>query len=310
MERSIDEGGQVECRYGDLVLYREPPKVEIYVPQEAPGGAPLAPRKLSVTVTTDLTAEIETAGNVSVTRGRNLAAKAAGTVFTPAGVGIFLFGNAKHYTHDHRELYLILESAGEAEAIPIDPNFGAQARQFASAVNKLARTRGRPASPTLPSKQDGTTEEPANSPAARSARQRLAELDELRDAGLVLQLGQHCIWSCDPSSQPGDIALLYRAEAMRDFSHVFRVEDRDRYYHPQIAADFGGALACDCTVVAALADPITLAAVKADPVLARWPARLVGFHKGAFPIQPPEWRALVGLSSPRDRSRLRAVGGK
>lgn len=95
---------------------------------------------------------------------------------------------------------------------------------------------------------------------------------------------------------------------MRDFSHVFRIE-RDPYDDARITAQYGEVPACDCKLIAALGDPITLGAVRAQSALANWPAQLVGFHGTAFPIQPPEWRSLVGLTSPRDRSRMRAVGG-
>ncbi len=31
-------------------------------------------------------------------------------------------------------------------------------------------------------------------------------------------------WTCHKASQVGDVALLYRADLFKDFSHVFRVE--------------------------------------------------------------------------------------
>lgn len=58
-------------------------------------------------ITVDVRASVEAAGSISVTRGRNLAAKALGGALVPGGV--FLFGNAKDTAHDNRELYLIVE---------------------------------------------------------------------------------------------------------------------------------------------------------------------------------------------------------
>jgi predicted RNA-binding protein with PUA-like domain len=127
-------------------------------------------------------------------------------------------------------------------------------------------------------------------------------------SGLTMRPGDPAVWSCAEDSRPGDIALLYRADVMRDFSHVFRIES-DPYDDARITAQYGDVPACDCKLIARLGDPITLAAVRAVPALANWRALLVGFHGTAFPIEPTEWRSLVGLTSPRDRSRMRAVGG-
>lgn len=116
------------------------------------------------------------------------------------------------------------------------------------------------------------------------------------------------VWSCHVDSRPGDIALLYRADLFKDFSHVFRI-DSDAFDDPDIAARYNDALACDCTLRATLQHPISLDQIRRDSVLSKWPAAQVGFHGTAFPIERTEWRAFVALSTPLDRPRLRAVGG-
>lgn len=70
-------------------------------------------------------------------------------------------------------------------------------------------------------------------------------------------------WSCNESTRPRDLALLYRAELAQDFSHVWRV-DSDPYEHAEIRANFG-TMACDCTLVATLKRPVTLSRIRQDP---------------------------------------------
>jgi hypothetical protein len=119
--------------------------------------------------------------------------------------------------------------------------------------------------------------------------------------------GDRFAWTCDPENRSGDVAILYRAELFQDFAYVFRTTT-DAYHHPAIAAEYG-APACDCTLIIALQAPILLREVRTDTVLARWPAAVSDFHGTAFSIDPVYWRALVAISSPVDRPRLRAAGG-
>ncbi len=127
-------------------------------------------------------------------------------------------------------------------------------------------------------------------------------------AAQPLPVGRTFTWTCHSATETGDIAVLYRADLFRDFSHVFRV-DTDPYDDAQLRNEYD-APACDCTVVVALNPTIMLDAVRQDPVLRQWPAALVGFHGTAFPVEREEWQALIGLAAPNDRARLRAVGGR
>lgn len=126
--------------------------------------------------------------------------------------------------------------------------------------------------------------------------------------GRPLSVGEQFTWSCHPDTAVGARALLYRAEVLQDFSHVFVVDD-EPYADADISARYPGSLACVCTVKVALRRPITLRAVRGDAALSGWPAALVGFHGTSFPIELNEWQALVALTGPDDRPRMRAVGG-
>jgi hypothetical protein len=89
-------------------------------------------------ITHDVRATVESAGSITTTRGRDLAAKAWGTAFF-GPVGLLGAGNAKDRVHDSRELYLLVESEAWAYTRPIDPNSGVEARNLAAQINLAAR---------------------------------------------------------------------------------------------------------------------------------------------------------------------------
>jgi predicted RNA-binding protein with PUA-like domain len=121
-------------------------------------------------------------------------------------------------------------------------------------------------------------------------------------------LGEEMLWTCHEDTRAGDVALLYRATDFQDFSHVFKVRKNPKP-EADLYREFGSEYGCAADVVAELSEPITLPQVRAERRLANWGALLLSFHGSSFPITPVEWRALLGLASPLDRPRLRAVGG-
>jgi hypothetical protein len=104
------------------------------------------------------------------------------------------------------------------------------------------------------------------------------------------------------------VALLYRAEAAMDFSHVFRARD-DAHEDLALAKQWGLDWWCSAEVVVELTHPISLAAVRDEVRLDDWIAAQLNFHGSVFPIESSEWRAPLGLASPIDRPKLRAAGG-
>lgn len=121
-------------------------------------------------------------------------------------------------------------------------------------------------------------------------------------------LGEEVVWTCDEQTEAGDVALLYRATDFQDFSHVFKVRE-DARPDAELAREFACDYGCVADVVADLQEPITLRQVRDEPRLANWSALLLNFHKSSFHLAPAEWKALVGLASPLDRPRLKAIGG-
>ncbi|MGI8729294.1 MAG: SHOCT domain-containing protein [Solirubrobacteraceae bacterium] len=118
-------GEEVDARLGPLAFRSgEPPTLH--------GPSPSTGETTTWMLRPGTTASVDAAGSMQVTRGRNLAAKAAGGLLIPGGV--FLFGNARKQQHDQRELYLTVSGPGWAETWAIHPDLAAEARRFAALI--------------------------------------------------------------------------------------------------------------------------------------------------------------------------------
>lgn len=119
-------------------------------------------------------ATVDTAGNIAVTRGRNLAAKGLGTVLL-GPIGLFMVGNAKENQTDTRELFLLIEGPGWAFTRGFPPTDTAHLHEFAGKVNVAARAwRTRHEPPPSPSPtQEG------------NSVGQLAQLADLHERGLL-----------------------------------------------------------------------------------------------------------------------------
>lgn len=123
----------------------------------------------------DVQALADAAGDISVTRGRNLAAKGAGTLaFGP--IGMLFMGNAKNRQVDNRELYLLVEGSRWAYTQKFNPNLGQALRQFAGQINAAARDYRAAVAP-----------EPAAPSSVSGVAQELRELASLRDEGILTE---------------------------------------------------------------------------------------------------------------------------
>jgi hypothetical protein len=118
----------------------------------------------------EVVATCDTAGNIAVTRGRNLAAKGVGTLFL-GPIGLFGIGNAKEHSLDTRELYLLIEGPGWAYTQKFIPDLGQALHQFAQAINAAAREH-----------RGATAPDP---PQAADAASRLREMAKLREEGIL-----------------------------------------------------------------------------------------------------------------------------
>jgi hypothetical protein len=157
-------------RRGSMSLYGDPPCLEAHVPGRRP--------RVTRPIVEGVHAIVETVGGISTTRGRDLAEKALGGVLLP-GLGLFLAGNAKENIKDWRELYLLVEGPDWADTWPLDPEKGAEARQFAQAINLAAkRTQREMEAPPSQAEDRAPGEDPLSS---------LERLARLRDSGALTE---------------------------------------------------------------------------------------------------------------------------
>jgi hypothetical protein len=84
-------------------------------------------------------------------------------------------------------------------------------------------------------------------------------------------------WTCHEDTLDGDVALLYWTTPFQNIRHVFKVRS-DAYYDSQLKAEFAPEYTCDVAVVGEFREPITIADMRADATLVRWPALQVGFQ--------------------------------
>jgi len=124
----------------------------------------------------DVEAVADAAGNIAVTRGRNLAAKGVGTLAL-GPIGLFFMGNAKERQTDTRELYLLVEGPNWAYTHAFQPELGEALRGFAQQINVAARQHRQHHEPG-----PSSSESPA---ASTSIASELRELASLRDEGLL-----------------------------------------------------------------------------------------------------------------------------
>jgi Short C-terminal domain len=120
----------------------------------------------------EVTATVDTAGNIAATRGRRLGVKAGATLLLgPLGL---LAGGPRDYVTDTRELYLLVEGPDWAYSAEAPPDWGLAARRFAQLVHVLSRIRAQAQPPPEPSAEDQA-----------GTLTQLKMLGELRDTGVL-----------------------------------------------------------------------------------------------------------------------------
>ncbi len=170
--------GEIASAGAVVSVYTDGDKPDNLAPLAGLGALYVFPNRLvvpegrSYPLTAQTTATTESAGSIvtDVTRGRNLAAKAAGGLLVPGGV--FLFGNARDRVHefDNRELYIVAEDPEWFYAVAVHPDLRSQAMQFVAAVHRAVAALGPPVS-AEPTRDDPLT--------------KLERLADLRDRGAL-----------------------------------------------------------------------------------------------------------------------------
>lgn len=97
-------------------------------------------------------------------------------------------------------------------------------------------------------------------------------------------------WACHPDTRPGDLVLLYRSQRAKDVAYLFRVTS-DPVHEPG-ARPWN----CEAEVVERFADPVPVAALRADPVTAAWPALRASFVRTGMPVPDDVWDRVLAMA--------------
>lgn len=112
-------------------------------------------------------------------------------------------------------------------------------------------------------------------------------------------------WTCDPATRDGDLAVLYRSRTPKDVSHLIAVRSDAEVLDDQ-AGEFAGWHVCRYQILARFSPTIGIARMRADEVVATWPALRADFVKRAFPVPDDVWARLMDLTG-LDADALRAA---
>ena len=102
-------------------------------------------------------------------------------------------------------------------------------------------------------------------------------------------------WTCHKDTKAGDLILLYRSRKRMDLAYL--IEARSAAYSildDAAAKSAGWDYGCDYQVLAKFDLPLSLAVMKADPVLREWGALRAGFRRRVYEIPPDIWTHLLG----------------
>lgn len=104
-------------------------------------------------------------------------------------------------------------------------------------------------------------------------------------------------WSCHRDTRAGDLAVLYRSREARDIAYRLRAVGDAYELGEDERATPGLTHACDVEVLERFERPIPLADLKADAVVAQWPALKASFARGAAPVPVEVWERLMDMAA-------------
>lgn len=103
-------------------------------------------------------------------------------------------------------------------------------------------------------------------------------------------------WTCDRDTRAGDLVLLYRSTLKKDIAYLIRVTSDACPLDQAQVREFGHGFGCGFKVLQRLPRPIPIGEMKADPVVATWPALKAAFVKRSWPIPDNVWTRLLELA--------------
>lgn len=140
-----------------------------------------------------------------------------------------------------------------------------------------------------------------------SERPDLQPVDEVTEDDLEDETGW---WTCDPRTEVGDLAVIYRSSGTQDPDYAVR-GPKDLAYVALVTSDafpldddpfaikegFAEKHGCRCVIVAKIEPPVALAELRADRVLRDWPALRAGFVRAAMSMPDEVWQRFVDVAA-------------
>jgi hypothetical protein len=118
-------------------------------------------------------------------------------------------------------------------------------------------------------------------------------------------------WTCHPKTEEGDLAVMYRSGAANEPGQlprhgpkdlcqvVLATSDAFPLADDPLAGEFSDKHGCRFVALAQFAPPIGISELRADPVLAAWPALQASFMRSAYELPDEVWRRLVEIDGAR-----------
>lgn len=103
-------------------------------------------------------------------------------------------------------------------------------------------------------------------------------------------------WTCQKDTKKGDLAFLWRTTPKRDIGYLMRcLTDAFSLEGDPEADRHGWRFGCENRMILKLANPVTLADIRAEPGLADWGALRAQFQNRVFRVSPEQSQLLLDL---------------
>jgi hypothetical protein len=103
-------------------------------------------------------------------------------------------------------------------------------------------------------------------------------------------------WPCHRDTRAGDLVVLYRSRDAKDVAYRLRASGDAQELPDGQCLSSPLAHGCEAEVLDRFARPVPLAELRADPVVATWPALRSSFARAVAPVPPDVWARLMEMA--------------
>lgn len=103
-------------------------------------------------------------------------------------------------------------------------------------------------------------------------------------------------WPCHRDTRAGDLVVLYRSRDAKDVAYRLRASGDAQELPEDQRVSSALAHDCEAEVLDRFARPVPLGELRADPVVATWPALRSSFARPVAPVPPDVWARLMEMA--------------